>query len=111
MTLASEWTKLVTLRSTYAILGLSILLSVAVTSLLAIIVGATWSEWSTAEREEFHPLLISTGIDAAGVGDLAAARGLRLHELTPQRARLEEAFFELTEGSVEYQAAATEEGR
>ena len=61
--------------------------------------------------EDANGAMITTGIDAAGVGELAAARGLRLHELTPQRARLEEAFFELTEGSVEYQAAAAEEGR
>jgi ABC-2 type transport system ATP-binding protein len=42
------------------------------------------------------------GIDAAGVGDLAAAHGIALHELTPERASLEEAYFELTEESVEY---------
>ncbi|MDQ2728312.1 MAG: ATP-binding cassette domain-containing protein [Actinomycetota bacterium] len=43
-----------------------------------------------------------TGVDAAAVGELAAARGLVLHELTPQRASLEEAFMELTRDSVEY---------
>ncbi|MGI8753730.1 MAG: ABC transporter ATP-binding protein [Acidimicrobiales bacterium] len=42
------------------------------------------------------------GIDAPAVGELAAARGLVLHELTPQRASLEEAFMELTRDSVEY---------
>src|SRR5262249_47414006 len=34
-----------------------------------------------------------TGLDAARVGDLAARHRLTLHELTPQRASLEEAFF------------------
>ena len=77
MTLASEWTKLVTLRSTYVILGLSILLSVAVTALLAIIVGATWSEWTAAEREEFHPILISTGIGLIVAGILLVVLGVR----------------------------------
>lgn len=43
-----------------------------------------------------------TGLDAARVGDLAAGHRITLHELTPQRASLEEAFFELTEDSVEY---------
>jgi ABC-2 type transport system ATP-binding protein len=43
-----------------------------------------------------------TGLDAPGVGDLAAGRGLRLHELSPRRASLEEAFLELTRGAVEY---------
>src|SRR5262249_36251971 len=43
-----------------------------------------------------------TGLDAARVGDLAATHRITLHELTPQRASLEEAFFELTEDSVEY---------
>jgi ABC-2 type transport system ATP-binding protein len=49
--------------------------------------------------------LIVTGLDAAGIGDLAASHGVTLHELSPQRASLEEAFFELTEGSAEYQGA------
>jgi ABC-2 type transport system ATP-binding protein len=50
-------------------------------------------------------LLVVEGLDAAAIGDLAAAEGLRLHELTPQRASLEEAFMELTRDSVEYRAA------
>jgi ABC-2 type transport system ATP-binding protein len=43
--------------------------------------------------------------DAARVGELAAANSVVLHELTPHRASLEEAFMELTQGSVEFQAA------
>ena len=39
---------------------------------------------------------------APRIGDLAAEHGLRVHELTPRRASLEEAFMELTEDSVEY---------
>jgi ABC-2 type transport system ATP-binding protein len=46
-----------------------------------------------------------TGLDAAGIGDLAAARRITLHELSPQRASLEDAFFELTEGSAQYAGA------
>jgi ABC-2 type transport system ATP-binding protein len=43
-----------------------------------------------------------SGLAAAFVGDLAAEHGLRLHELSPQRASLETAFMELTQDSVEY---------
>lgn len=46
-----------------------------------------------------------TGLDATRIGDLASLHRIALHELTPQRASLEEAFFELTEGSVEYHGA------
>ncbi|GHH80829.1 ABC transporter ATP-binding protein [Streptomyces sulfonofaciens] len=40
--------------------------------------------------------------DAARLGELAAAHRLVLHELSPQRASLEEAFMRLTARSVEY---------
>jgi len=45
------------------------------------------------------------GVDSAHIGDLAARHGIALHELSPQRASLEEAFFELTDESVEYHGA------
>ncbi|MHB1535590.1 MAG: ABC transporter ATP-binding protein [Acidimicrobiales bacterium] len=45
------------------------------------------------------------GLDSAAIGDLAARAGIALHELTPQRASLEEAFMEMTKDSVEYHAA------
>lgn len=41
-------------------------------------------------------------LTAAAVGDLAAAHGISLHELVPLRASLEEAFMELTAGSVDF---------
>ena len=50
------------------------------------------------------PALTVTGLPASRVGELAAAASVVLHELTPQRASLEEAFMELTAGSVEYSA-------
>jgi ABC-2 type transport system ATP-binding protein len=46
-----------------------------------------------------------TQMEAARVGELAAAAGMVLHELTPQHGSLEEAFMELTRESVEYGAA------
>ncbi len=48
--------------------------------------------------------LLVTGLGAPQVGEIAAANGIVLHELTPQRASLEAAFMELTRDSVEYQA-------
>ncbi|MGN9908749.1 ATP-binding cassette domain-containing protein [Phytohabitans sp. LJ34] len=46
-----------------------------------------------------------TGLDAAEIGERAAAAGVVLHELSPREASLEEAFMELTRDSVEYHAS------
>jgi ABC-2 type transport system ATP-binding protein len=48
--------------------------------------------------------LAVTHITAVAIGDLAAAKGIALHELSPQEASLEEAYMELTRDSVEYLA-------
>jgi ABC-2 type transport system ATP-binding protein len=50
-------------------------------------------------------LIQVTGLDAASVGELAAANGVVLHELTPEKASLEEAFMELTSDTVEFHAS------
>jgi len=50
-----------------------------------------------------------TGLTAEQVGEAAAARGIVLHELTPLRASLEEAFMDVTRDDVEFHAAAPEE--
>jgi ABC-2 type transport system ATP-binding protein len=42
------------------------------------------------------------GMKAPEIGDLAAHTGLRIHELTPITASLEDAFMELTKNEVEY---------
>lgn len=47
-------------------------------------------------------LLDVTGISASAIGDLAAARGLALHELTPESGTLEDAYLRLTGDDVEY---------
>jgi ABC-2 type transport system ATP-binding protein len=49
--------------------------------------------------------LLVTGIDQPRLGDLAFDNGIRLHELAPLQASLEQAFMELTRDSVEFQAA------
>jgi len=45
-----------------------------------------------------------SGLEASAIGQAAADTSVVLHELTPQRASLEEAFMELTRDSVEYHA-------
>ncbi|WP_327085580.1 ATP-binding cassette domain-containing protein [Nonomuraea sp. NBC_01738] len=54
----------------------------------------------TAEHE-----LVATGVSAERVGDLAFEAGIRVHELRAREASLEQAYQELTEGSVEYGAS------
>jgi ABC-2 type transport system ATP-binding protein len=46
------------------------------------------------------------GVRSEEIGELAARNRLVLHELSPQRASLEEAFMQLTAESVEYHAHA-----
>jgi ABC-2 type transport system ATP-binding protein len=49
-------------------------------------------------------LLTVAGLEARRIGELAAAGSIVLYELTPQLASLEEAFIELTSGSLEFGA-------
>jgi ABC-2 type transport system ATP-binding protein len=49
--------------------------------------------------------LTVTGLAADAIGDLSAENGVRLHELTPLTASLEEAFMDLTRESVEFRAS------
>ncbi|MFD7624585.1 ABC transporter ATP-binding protein [Streptomyces sp. NPDC059851] len=74
------------------------------------------------QPEQLKDVLHRAGIDAVGVpdtgalevdgvaserlGELAAQHGIVLHELSPQRASLEEAFMRMTADSVEYHAHA-----
>jgi ABC-2 type transport system ATP-binding protein len=48
--------------------------------------------------------IVVAGMPSARVGELAAQASLTLHELTPQRASLEDAFMELTSDAVEYRS-------
>lgn len=58
-TLASEWTKMTSLRSTYITIALGFLLSVGLTALTALAVGATWSDWTEADQATFDPITFS----------------------------------------------------
>jgi ABC-2 type transport system ATP-binding protein len=46
------------------------------------------------------------GLSSAAIGEIAAHNGIVLHELTPQKASLEDAYMALTGDSVEFRAAA-----
>jgi ABC-2 type transport system ATP-binding protein len=48
------------------------------------------------------PGLSVTGMEAPRIGEIAAAAGIVLHELTSRLASLEEAYMELTAGSAEF---------
>jgi ABC-2 type transport system ATP-binding protein len=63
---------------------------------------------ATTDSEDDGSLTVR-GVDEVAIGDLAGARGIVLHELSPQTASLEEAFMELTEGSLEYRGAELSE--
>jgi ABC-2 type transport system ATP-binding protein len=63
---------------------------------------------ATTDSEDDGSLTVR-GVDEAAIGDLAGSRGIVLHELSPQTASLEEAFMELTEGSLEYRGAELSE--
>jgi ABC-2 type transport system ATP-binding protein len=49
--------------------------------------------------------IVVSGMPSAAIGELAAAHALTVHELTPVRASLEDAFMELTADTVEYRSA------
>ena len=66
-TLRSEWTKLSSLRSTKVMLVCSLVLALALTVLLALVVGDTWDDWKPADRRDYEP------IGAALIGGVASA--------------------------------------
>jgi ABC-2 type transport system ATP-binding protein len=66
--------------------------------------GLITAEGGAVTRSGPDGQLSVTGLEAPRIGELAASAGVVLHELTPRLASLEEAFMELTSGSVEYGA-------
>lgn len=57
-------------------------------------------------RDSGEGAIVVSGLDVSQVGDLAYENSVRLHELTPMHASLEQAFMELTASSVEFRADA-----
>ena len=62
-----------------------------------------------AVREDGDGSMVITGLDTSRVGDLAYDNAVRLHELSPVHASLEEAFMELTAASVQFHAGVPEQ--
>jgi ABC-2 type transport system ATP-binding protein len=60
-------------------------------------------------REGGDGSIVITGLDPGQVGDLAYDNQVRLHELSPVHASLEEAFMELTAASVQFHAGVPEQ--
>ena len=97
---ASEWTKLTTMRSTWITLALAAVISIGVTALFAWVTGWSWSEWTAADRASFNPLEFSfIGIMFAailivvlGVSVVTSEYGSGMMHLTltvtPQRSRI-----------------------
>jgi ABC-2 type transport system ATP-binding protein len=54
--------------------------------------------------------IVVRGLYAEEIGDLAFDNAVRLHELAPAQASLEEAFMELTSSSVEFRAGVSDPG-
>lgn len=65
--LRSEWTKLISLRSTKLALALGVALALALTALLAVVTGATHDEWTAADHRSWEPA------DASLIGGLLTA--------------------------------------
>ena len=57
-----------------------------------------------AVREHGDGVMVVHGMDASRVGDMAFENSIRLHELAPEVASLEQAFMELTASSVQFHA-------
>jgi len=60
-------------------------------------------------REDGEGSMVITGLDPSRVGDLAYDNAVRLHELSPVHASLEQAFMELTAASVQFHAGVPEQ--
>ncbi|MDR3662307.1 MAG: ATP-binding cassette domain-containing protein [Mycobacterium sp.] len=56
-------------------------------------------------RDEGDALAV-TGCSTEQIGELAAAHGITLHELSSRQVSLEEAYLQLTDGAVDYRAAS-----
>jgi ABC-2 type transport system ATP-binding protein len=66
--------------------------------------GLMTARGASVTREDDGALVV-TGLDAAGIGDLAAEHGIPVHALIPRTASLEEAYLDLTGESVDFRAA------
>ncbi len=72
----SEWTKLTALRSTTVAVVVAVLLAFGLTALIALVAGATYSDWGRGDRESFEPITTALvgGIPSAIIFLALAAR-------------------------------------
>lgn len=67
-TLASEWTKLITMRSTWITLTLAAIMSIGVTALFSWITGWTWDDLSVTDQANVNPIELSfIGVAFSGI--------------------------------------------
>jgi ABC-2 type transport system ATP-binding protein len=76
-----------------------------VTPMVELFVASLQDAGATVQLETDNSLTV-TGMTAAEIGEVAADRILTIHELSPLRGSLEDAFMELTHDSVDYRAKA-----
>jgi ABC-2 type transport system ATP-binding protein len=76
-----------------------------VTPMTALFLAAL-DEAGAVTRMDDDGAIVATGLTAAQIGDLATDRCLTVHELSPLRGSLEDAFMELTHDAVEYRTAS-----
>jgi ABC-2 type transport system ATP-binding protein len=74
-----------------------------VTPMTALFLAALDDAGAVARMED-DGAITATGLTAAQIGDLATDRCLTVHELSPLRGSLEDAFMELTHSAVEFEA-------
>jgi len=60
-------------------------------------------------RDDGDGLMVVQGLGVSQIGDLAFENAVRLHELAPAQASLEQAFMELTASSVQFHAGVPEQ--
>src|SRR3984957_750256 len=78
-----------------------------VTPMTGLFLAALDDAGASAQIED-DGAIVATGLTAAQIGDLATDRCLTLHELSPLRGSLEDAFMELTQDAVEYRTASAD---
>jgi ABC-2 type transport system ATP-binding protein len=78
--------------------------AVRVVTPMASLFLAALDEEGAVTRMEEDGAIVATGLTSAQIGDLATDRRLTVHELSPLRGSLEDAFMELTHDAVEFEA-------
>lgn len=77
----SEWTKLITHRTSHILLLISAVVAIGVTALLMWGIGVSWNQMTDADRATFQPLETSmVGLFFSGILSLVIAAGLVTNE-------------------------------